>query len=123
MNKIIVLLLVLVASSCYYDNGEELYGNVPTPACDTSKTTFAAVIKPIIDKSCTESGCHNDIDKGGNFSLQGYNNVKAKIDDGTLLGSIKWEVGYSRMPSGRTKLPDCEIAKIEAWKNKGARDN
>lgn len=123
MNKLIVLLLVLVASSCYYDNEEELYRGVPTPACDTTATTFQAVIKPIIDNNCAISGCHTDVTKAGNFSLQGYNNVKVKINDGTLLGSIKWEPGYSRMPQGRAQLPNCEILKIETWKNKGANDN
>lgn len=115
--------MLLVASSCYYDNEEELYGGTPTPACDTATTTFQAVVKPIIDANCATAGCHTDVTKAGNFSLQGYANVKTKIDDGTLIGSIKWEPGYSRMPQGRTQLPECEILKIETWKNKGAQNN
>ncbi len=108
-------------SSCYYDNREELYQNFQQTQCDTSVTTFAAVILPILQDNCATSGCHvgNNPQSGLDFST--YDDAQLTATDGRLVGRITGSSGPIMPPGG--PLPNCEIEKIKRWVNKGARNN
>lgn len=105
--------MLLLFQGCYYDVAEELYGD---GLCDTTAVTYTNAIKPIMDSySC--SGCHSD-PNGKNLAT--YDGVKAVVNSGRLLGSIRHEGGFRPMPeSPRPKLPACAIRKIESWINQG----
>ena len=73
--KLILLILVIVGmiQSCYYDNEEELYP-VPSP-CDTTNVTYTQSVWPIISNNCTN--CHSGSTPSGNISLENYDEIAA----------------------------------------------
>lgn len=113
----LLLTLVLVAG-CYYDVEEELY---PTLECDTGNMSYTNDILPIIQNNCYT--CHNQGSNFGGVTLEGYESLKAYVDNGRLLGAIRHESGFSPMPKNAPQLVECNIEKIEAWINAGAPDN
>jgi len=121
-SKMIVSILLLLTSfySCYYDKAEELYPNTAIN-CDTATVTYAAVIKPIIDKNCATSGCHSDAYANG-YDLSYYAGLEAVANNGKLIESIE-QTGASPMPQGAPKLDACTIEQIKKWVNDGAPNN
>lgn len=89
-------------------------------ACDTTKYTYAAAIKPIIQNKC--QGCHNPSLLSGNVDLSTYTGLKAIAVNGKLYGCISWATGYSAMPKA-LKLPNCEIIQIKKWIDSGSPNN
>jgi hypothetical protein len=88
--------------------------------CNEAEFTYAAYIKPILDKACV--GCHKPGTLSASIDLSSYAAVQIQAANGNLLGTIKHSVGYVPMPQG-TKLSDCEITKIENWIQAGAPNN
>lgn len=89
--------------------------------CDTTGVTFSGTVQPILQATCY--GCHSSGAPSGNVVLDTYAGVSSVVNDGSLLGAIKHQQGFVAMPQGGSKLPDCSIAKIEAWINAGAANN
>jgi len=118
MNQKSLLIFILLVGilSCTNDNQEEFYN---ATECDTSDITFSATIKPIIDNNC--KSCHQAGSASG-ILLVSYSDIKTRVDDGSLMGAIKHQSGYSPMPQGG-KLDDCTISKLDAWINNGALNN
>lgn len=110
-------------SSCYYDVNQELY---PKPidsgiSCDTSKATYSEKVSTIIQTNC--NACHSTAVNSGGVSLEGYSNVLAAQQNGTLMGTINHSAGHNAMPLGAAKLSDCDIANLNAWIHAGAPNN
>lgn len=110
-------------SSCYYDNEEELY---PAPegqvlACDTTDVSYSGFVQPLLGEHCT--GCHAGTTPSGNVSLDNHESVKRWADDGTLYGAMAHLDGYSQMPKGGNRLPQCDLDKVKAWIDAGAQNN
>ena len=106
--------------SCHYNNKEELFGT-KTP-CDTTNITYSNTITSIlINNGCLN--CHTGPAPDGNITLSSYADVKAKVDDGKLWGSINHLPGFSPMPQGGNKLSNCELTKIMLWIDAGAPNN
>lgn len=114
-----VIGLMILLHSCYYDNVEELYPNAP--ACDTTNVTYSNDVWPVINGNCTS--CHSGSAPQGNVSLENYDDIVVAANNGSLLGVIMHEDGWSPMPKGGLKLPDCDITKIEIWVDDGTPDN
>ncbi len=115
--------MIIGIQACYYDNEEELYP-VINSGCNTENVTFSKTIKDIFASRCY--GCHSNVsanNSGGGIKLEYYQDVKTAADGGRLLGSIKHESGFAKMPIGTGKLDDCKISQIEAWINAGAPNN
>ena len=51
------------------------------------------------------------------------NGVKAIASNGKLIGTVNWASGFSPMPKGGSKLPNCNITKLQQWINAGAPNN
>jgi hypothetical protein len=122
--KNILLLLAglsygLAVSSCEYHNEETLYPMV----CDTTMITYSLSVAPIIAQNCLNPECHGGDALQSGIPLEGYDNVKATVDNERLLGSIRHESGFSFMPKNSSKLSDCDIHKIELWVADGAPNN
>lgn len=113
---LIVVLMILSFTSCYYDNEEDLYPQAPD--CDTINVTYASVIAPIMSASC--NSCHNESFANGGVKTDNYDDLKIIADDGRLWGSVNHESGYSPMPKDRPKLNDCDLTKIGIWLDNGA---
>ena len=89
--------------------------------CQTTNVSFSAMVKPIIEVSC--QSCHSGGSPSGGIDLSSYENIKARADNGQLLGTIDWLAGFSRMPQGGPKLEQCNIDQIAAWIADGAPEN
>jgi hypothetical protein len=115
-NSLILLtLLTLLFSGCYYDVEEELYPN--TGICDTTNVTYAATIAPLLNQNC--NGCHSGAAPSGNIDLSNYANVKICADNGSLYGSMIHDPNWSQMPKGGSKLDDCTLLKVKTWIDNG----
>jgi len=114
----VVLISLLALTSCYNDNYQTLY---PSGSCDTTQVSYAVDVWPVISAQC--AGCHSGSAPAGNIALTNYNEVVTIAKNGKLLGSIRWDKGFSPMPKGGAKMNSCAIAKIEKWVNNGTPNN
>ena len=118
--RVLGVLLVsatLFISSCYYDNYDDL--QVPGVGCDTLNMNYIDDIAPIMQNHCTL--CHSAASPAAGISLDTYSSVKKAADNGSLLGSMRHDQGYSMMPKNQAKLDACTISKVEAWINQGTK--
>ena len=118
---LILALALSLLSGCYYDNEQELYPDGGGTACDTVNVSYASTVLPIIQSQCYV--CHEQSVRFGNVNLEGYENVRIYANNGRLYGAIAHLSGFSFMPQGRNKLPDCQIAQIKSWIDNGAPNN
>ncbi len=81
--------------------------------CDTANVTFKRSVDPIFQTYCY--GCHSAATTSGGIDLTDFNQLALLIDNGALLGSIRYEPGFISMPQGGNKLSDCEINTIAIW--------
>jgi len=125
MKKIFLLYsistLLLTFASCTSNKEEVLYKDENKNGCDTSNVTFSGEVTTIFKNNCYV--CHSGNSPLGGIKLDEYGPALIQVNNGRLLGSIKFEKGYVSMPEGAAKLTDCQIAKIEAWINDGAKNN
>ncbi len=110
---------MIFLNSCYYDNVEDLYPE--QPFCDTTNVTFANDIYPIINNNCV--GCHNNTFASGGVNLESYDNIILVANNGSLMGAVKHQSGWSPMPKNGNKLNYCSIRKLEIWINDGTPNN
>ena len=115
--KLMILSLV-VLTSCYYDVEEELY---PASDCITANMSYQTNIAPIIQRNCYS--CHSAAVNTGNITLEGHAQLMKYVNSGQLLGAINHASGFTPMPQNASKLIGCEIAKIEQWVADGAPNN
>ena len=118
MRITLLLVFTLGLSACYYDVEEEIY---PEKECDTDSVSYQADIVPVLMDNCFV--CHSAQARQGGIILEGYDQVKEKVNSGQLLGAIRHDPGFSPMPQGGAKLPECTIQKIESWIADGAPNN
>ena len=118
ITKLVCIFMVLGMVGCYYDVEEEIY---PTLECESQGMSYQNDILPLIDDNCYV--CHSAAANFGNVNLEGYTQLSAYVENGSLLGVIKHEPGFSPMPKNLSKLLDCEIEKIESWISDGALNN
>lgn len=117
--SIIIIGLIFLLNSCQYDSIEDLYPE--NPDCDISNISFVNDVWPIINSNCTS--CHSGATPSGNTNLENYNQIKSVAESGKLLNVIRHKSGWSPMPKGESKLPDCSISKIEKWIESGYPNN
>lgn len=117
----VIIILLFSMSSCYYDSKEFLYPKL-NPSCDTANITYSICITSILETNCL--GCHSgSASSGGGIILDNYTDVKKQVDNGKLIGSIKWSNGYSPMPKSASKLLSDDINIIQKWIDAGAPNN
>ena len=116
----LISLSVLLLTSCYYDNAEDLYGQLAP--CDTANVRYSVQVVNILSQNCYRCHGGNAID-GAGVKLQDVKVVQSNALSGTLLGVLNHAPGYVQMPKNATKLSNCDIAIIEAWIKRGAPEN
>lgn len=115
----IILFAMLILSSCYYDNKEDLYIFYQNQ-CDTTAISYSLDIEPIMTAQCVS--CHNTNSAAGNVNLDSYEHVKASGQSGSLYGTVTATNGYNIMPESGPMI-QCNIDKISAWINAGMPNN
>ena len=121
---IIIVIIGFGLTACFYDNKDDLYDVIIIPgdgSCEFGEISYQNDLVTIIDLYCND-GCHNAVDRQGNVVLETYNNVQPYLDDGSFIGSIKYESPFAPMPPG-SKLSQCDIDKIDSWIANGAPNN
>lgn len=94
----------------------------PFVNCDTMDISYANDVQGIlIERKCIS--CHDDDTPGGDLSLHTHAFLELAANNGTLVGAISQQQGFSKMPPNAPKIPACEIAQITAWVNAGALNN
>ncbi|RYD71393.1 MAG: hypothetical protein EOP53_23760 [Sphingobacteriales bacterium] len=114
------MLIISGLSACYYDKEEELYPK-DTNSCDTVNVSYSKTVLPMLQNQCYV--CHSAAAGQGNVVLEGFDKLKIFVDNGKFFGAISHSPGYSMMPQGGNKLPECTLNQIHAWINKGAPNN
>ena len=87
--------------------------------CDSVNVTYSKTIQPILNTSCI--GCHSAGNPSGEVVISNYNNVKALVNSGQLIGTITG-TDYPQMPPSNP-LSTCKIGQIRAWVKAGALNN
>ena len=116
-----ILLLIVGVQACYYDNEEDLYPISNETGCDTTAISYSQFVSTLISQHCL--ACHSGSTPSGNISLASYDDIKALAQNGRLMGVLRHDAGFSPMPKGSNKLPDCDIKKVAAWIGDGAKNN
>jgi hypothetical protein len=102
--------IVFGISACYYDKGDELYGNTQ---CVTTNMTYTKDISVIVNQSCVN--CHGSSMPSAGISLHDYATVVENVKNGKFVGSVKQDGTASNMPKGGGKWSNCNISKLDAW--------
>jgi hypothetical protein len=84
--------------------------------CDTENVTFSESIWPMMQNYCT--GCHSSASPGGGIVIEDHGDLAAIANNGSLMGSVRWEAGYAKMPTNQ-QLSDCNINLLQTWIDKG----
>ena len=114
--------ILFLSSGCYYDNEVDVYPFI-NQQCDTTNVTYSQTIAPIMSANC--NNCHNGTTPNGNPSVitSTYDGLKVVAENGKLYNSVFWVDGKHNMPSGGSKLSECDLTKINIWLRDGAKDN
>ncbi len=91
--------------------------------CDTTNVTYSGTIAPLISNYCT--GCHGDNGNTTGINLTSYldsgtdSGVQTVAQNGSLWGSVNQDPGYTAMPLGGNRLPECKIDELRIWLDNG----
>lgn len=119
--NIILITAIVLMSSCYWDNEEELYTFVESNKCDTTNVKYTNTIVSIMNTSC--NSCHSKTTASASVITDNYSDLMNVVNNGKFLSSIIWDGNASKMPKGGNKLSDCDINKIKKWINSGSLNN
>jgi hypothetical protein len=67
--------------------------------------------------------CHSTENHSAGVILDTYDGTKIIADNGSLLGVIKHESGFSPMPKNAPQLDPCTIRIVQLWVDDGALNN
>jgi len=84
--------------------------------CDTEQVTFSESIWPMMQTYCT--GCHSSANPGGGIVIEDHSDMLAIANNGSLMGSVRYEPGYAKMPTNQ-QLSDCNINQLQRWMDEG----
>jgi cytochrome c5 len=113
-----------LSSGCYYEHAGELNPEPETPVaagCDTTNVSYAGFVQPLLAQHCT--GCHAGSLPSGGIALNTHAEVKRWAEAGLLYGAMAHLDGFSAMPKGGGRLPQCDIYQVKAWIDAGSTDN
>jgi hypothetical protein len=95
-------------------------GMMTTSQCDTANVTFSNTVRPILETNCV--GCHSGAGATAGVDVSTYQGLKRVVDAGRFPNVLTASSGAPQMPPG-SRLSPCDIAKIQAWVRKGARND
>ncbi len=89
--------------------------------CDTTDVSFIDDVFTIIEAQCLV--CHNDDRQDGGMNLANYDLIRARSNNGKLMGTIEHQAGYSAMPPSGVKIDQCFIDQLNSWIANGMPNN
>jgi hypothetical protein len=114
--SLLVLSAVMILPACTSDKDD------PEPECIITNVSYSATIAPIMATNC--NSCHSGaLPNAGIVTSTHAGLVDAAITRGRLLGAINHEPGFTPMPQGLPRLPQCPRSQIAAWVTDGAPNN
>jgi mono/diheme cytochrome c family protein len=119
----LILGLIMIASSCYYDKEGLLYSATVSGPCtdSTGVVSYSQKVVPLLQQQCYS--CHTGGSPSGGIAMGTYTTDKAIGQNGKLYGSINYSAGYSPMPKGAAKMSNCQVATIKKWVDAGMPNN
>ncbi|MDH5609466.1 MAG: hypothetical protein OEY56_08300 [Cyclobacteriaceae bacterium] len=112
------ILTLFLASGCYNDTEEDLYG---AAVCDLTNVSYSLGVEPIVAASCY--ACHSQANapaNGAGIILEGYDKLLMAVNNGLLMESITHGANASPMPKNAPSLSACKIDMIKKWIENGA---
>jgi hypothetical protein len=100
-------------------------------ACDPDSVYFQNQILPILVSNCTESGCHNEVDRKEGVVLTSYQGFLTTVEHVTLndwgenklIRSLQETDLEERMPQNKPPLSTDQINLLKKWISQGAVNN
>jgi hypothetical protein len=96
----------------------------------TSSVSYSQHVLPLFDLGCSESGCHNEIDRGGSLSLHSYIDLfenPGVVSPGDSAGSILGQVLRGTLPHAAYPISRLtnqnQRTGVNIWIQEGARNN
>ena len=120
LSKVLLPMASLCIAGCYYDNEAQLYPE--SAKCDvTTVATFSGDVLPLLNSKCIS--CHSGTSPSGGIKLNTYSEAMKYVNDGSLMGSIEHDPGFSPMPKNGSKMSACQIRQFQSWIDAGALNN
>ncbi|MBS1600414.1 MAG: hypothetical protein JST75_19450 [Bacteroidetes bacterium] len=120
MKKILIVCLVFfvigVSHGCYYDKEQLLIPPKTASTCTGIPASFANDVAPLIQSSCSQSGCHNAGSSSGPGALTTYSEIS------NASAQIQSSIQAGRMPLG-SSLSAAQIQTIVCWISNGKLNN
>lgn len=92
-----------------------------TATCDTANVSYSAVVKPILENNCVS--CHSGSAATAGVDLSSVTGITRVVNRSRLFPRVLTGAnGSPQMPPG-SRLTACEIDRITAWVNQGAKNN
>ena len=101
--KILLVGMVLIFfSACYYDKKDQVYPQVIVTTCDTTNVTYSTTVTGILNANCIS--CHGSSANslGGGIVLNTYATLKPYVTNGNLVNSI---LQNGKVPSMPLNMP------------------
>mgnify|MGYP000427485228 CR=1 FL=1 len=129
-NLLILSLIVLIAFvACEDSITSDYLDNVVIP---DEKVSYNEYIQPVLNVKCGTSGCHDDENRAGDYSVSNWANVVTPgiVDPGNVETSrLVWRIeglGVEYMPpvgSVVKPLTQNQVDGIKTWIREGAKNN
>jgi hypothetical protein len=124
-----ILFISLLTFSCTWEKENILISNNSVSNCDTINIGYSKFIQPIFQAHCYSCHSTSVTSSGGGLDIENFSSLTNYLNRNYngIFGFQFYQIvsqspGTLPMPPGY-KLPDCDIAKIKAWINKGAQNN
>lgn len=117
--------------SCTYDKLEDFESSGGSQPCSPDSVYFQTQVFPLLVSNCTQSSCHNAMDRADGVDLSSYLKLISTVEKVSNTNWSKNELMEvllesdpdKRMPYGRPALAQSQIALIQKWVQQGAKNN
>ena len=88
--------------------------------CAGFQPTYTADVKPILDNTCGQSGCHNASSAMAGIVLTNYASASSASKSDRFLGAIQHKRGFEPMPQDAPKLSNDLVELLTCWVQGGS---
>ena len=118
---VLVFLSIISLPGCYYDD-------IPEPSSIDRDVSFVVDVVPILNASCSQSGCHGSGDIDPDLTPQRAYDELTTAEFVDLINPqesklYKHLIGSESLMPPAGQLPDSDITLILGWIEQGALDN
>jgi len=118
------IVIILTSTGCYYDKKELMYPNGNNSPCDTTNMSYSKDIANIIvSNNCLSCHSSTTSNAGNGVVLDNYSDFSNMSNAVVNDIQITDLTSPNHMPFGMGMISSCDINKIIAWVNQGAKNN